>query len=79
MSDGQDGEAHEEAAFSIAKKNKKMQSSAQSNGYGSSSQQKTATQTKNIEMGVDSSKMMDSNLREPYHMISQQYMLKFEV
>ena len=52
----QDGEAHEEAAFSIAKKDKKMQSSAQSNKYGSSSQQKTAKQERGARMGVDSSK-----------------------
>ena len=39
-----DEEAHEEAVFSVAENNKKMQSSAQSNGYRPSSQQQTATQ-----------------------------------
>ena len=65
MNDMQDREAHEEAAFSVTKKHKKMQSSAQSNEYGSSSQQQTVTQMQGPEMGVDSSKMkeeLDSNM-----------------
>ena len=65
MDNMQDGEAHEEAAFSIAKKHKKMQSSAQSNRYGSSSQEQTATQTQGAEKSVDSTEMkeeLDSNL-----------------
>ena len=65
MDNMQDGEAHEEAAFSIAKKHKKMQSSAQTNVYGLSSQQQTATQTQSAEKGVDSTEMkeeLDSDL-----------------
>ena len=59
MIDVQDGGAHEERAFPIANKHEKMQSSAQSNGYGSSSQQQTAMQVRDVEMGVESSSMKE--------------------